>query len=151
MNIERVRPMANPSKTDLLPFFDTTVRMLQALRSAAANNGTRDVTEVTGRLGAGKNIHDDRRVRANGTATLIVRIDALICGSNDGMARHITKRHDRRVDDSPQNLRRQASSIQVQVAILTNLCPSNRIDSGFDPHFRRAQRIGDKSDFLGPF
>ena len=70
-------PSRDSAKPDFLAFCNTLIGMLQPFRCPAAHDGARDVAEIAGLLRTRKNIHDDGSVRANRTAALIVRIDAL--------------------------------------------------------------------------
>src|SRR5204863_2864235 len=101
----RDRAVPDAAERDLLASLNTIVCMLQSLRRASTDNRPADIAEIAGQLRAGKNIHDDRRVRANRTAALIVRVYTLIAGGHDRMTRDVALGHDGCIDDSLQNLR----------------------------------------------
>ena len=64
------------------------------------------------------------------------------------MTRHVSLRHNRRVDNPFQNIRRQPRAVEIQVTIFPNLAPADRIDSGFHSHFGRAEGITDETNFF---
>src|SRR5262245_20642460 len=78
MNVISACAIPDSMEGDFLSLRDAVIGMFQSFRSSAPHNRPRDVAEVAGPLRTRKDIHDDRRVRANGPSALIMRIDALI-------------------------------------------------------------------------
>src|SRR6266850_3464 len=151
VDVEGVCAIANPSKTDFLSFFDAPVRTLQALRSASSNNGTSDVTEVTRRLGAGENIHNDRCVCPDRPGSLVVWIDTLISGSDNGVAGHISPGHDGCINDPFENLGGEPCSVEVKITIRQDSATTYSVDSCLHPAFCCAKRVVDEPDLFPCF
>src|SRR5262249_12560573 len=78
VNVVSAGAVSNASKCDLLTLLDTVVSLFQSIRCTATDNRSRDIAVVSGFLRTGKKIHDNRCMRANRAAALIMRIHALI-------------------------------------------------------------------------
>src|SRR5262249_9254485 len=87
MNIVGVCTVGDSAEADLLPIQYAMIGVFQSFGGAPANYRTRDIAEIPCILRAREDVHDDRRIRANWAASLIVRVDALIARCSDRVAR----------------------------------------------------------------
>src|SRR5262245_34426722 len=78
VNVVCVRTIADSPEADALSVQDAMIGVFQSLGGAPANNRARDIAEIPGVLRAGKDVHDDGRVCTDRSASLIVRVNALI-------------------------------------------------------------------------
>ena len=85
MNIPSVRPSAQFLEGQLLGHANHAVHLLHGLAGAPAHDRSRDVTEVARLRVAGKDVENDRLVRAERAVTTFVRVAALIPAGDDGV------------------------------------------------------------------
>ena len=80
-----------------------------------------------------------------------MRIDALVARRNDSVTRQPPLRHDRRIDGGLEDFRSQARTIEIEVAVASDLCSLKGPDAGLKPQFRDPQRFGDVFYLVGGF
>ena len=81
------RPAPQLFEADLLSAKHRVVQPPHPFARAPAHDGAGDVAEITGPLRAGKNINDDRLIRAQRTEAALVRVTALLAARDDGVGR----------------------------------------------------------------
>src|SRR5262249_42800389 len=148
MNVVSVGAVTDSPKADLLPVQYAMIGVFQSVGGTPANNRAGDIAEISGGLRAGKDVHDDGRVGTDRSASLVVRVDALIACCSDCVARNIALGHDCCINDALENLRCEPRSIQVQVSVFPNFCASHGIDACFHSNLGRTERIVDRANFL---
>jgi hypothetical protein len=78
VNVVSVGAVADSPKADLLSVQYAMIGVFQSLGGTPTHNRARDIAEIPGVLRAREDVHDDGRVGADGPASLVVRVDALI-------------------------------------------------------------------------
>ena len=149
MHFFAVDAVANLLVADLLSRLHRGVNFFELVRRASAHDRSAEIAEVAVSLRARKDIEDDRCVRFDRPAALVMRIDALIAGRNDRVARQPALRHDRRIDRGLEHFRSQSRAVEIEIAVaLGRVRLSMRIPAS-SPSRATRKRFGDLSDFDG--
>jgi len=111
MNLLAVNSIAYLVEADLLPSLYRRIDLLESFRSASTHHSPAQIAEVTVLLRARKDIENNRRVGFDRTAALMVRVDTLVAGGDNGVARQPALSHDRRIDRRLEHLRSQPSAV----------------------------------------
>jgi len=116
---------------------------------ASADDGPREVAEITRPCGAGEEVEDNEFVGAQRAVAALVRVAGLFAAGHDGVGREAASAQDGRVDLRAEDLGGQRSPAPAQGVLPADLGGAQDIQAACHPDFGDGQGLAHEPQFRG--